>query len=186
MKSQYESRTSCRIYVEPVELYPVGLRLSMSLCPCGSATEFESCCGRYLSGAAAAPTAEALMRSRYVAYVRGDMAYIARTWDAATRPAALGEAEQGVEWLGLKIVSTQAGGSDDDEGAVEFVARYRAGGDEGSMHEVSRFRREGGAWLYVDGHLVGQDASARAAPKAGRNDPCPCGSGRKFKKCCGA
>jgi SEC-C motif-containing protein len=153
----------------------------MPLCPCGSGTAFERCCGRYLSGEENAPTAQALMRSRYTAYVRGDVAYLERSWDPATRPPALGSAADGPEWLGLEIVSTHAGAPDDREGTVEFVARYRDHGAEGRMHEVSRFRKEDGGWLYVDGRIGGD-----IAPKVGRNDPCPCGSGKKFKKCCGA
>ena len=157
----------------------------MALCFCGSGMPFEGCCGRYLSGEESAPTAQALMRSRYTAYVRGDMAYLERTWDPATRPPALGSSADSPEWLGLEIVSTHGGAPDDGEGTVEFVARYRDHGVEGRLHEVSRFRSENGAWLYVDGR-VSDAANARATPKVGRNDPCPCGSGRKFKKCCGA
>jgi len=126
------------------------------------------------------------MRSRYTAYVRGDMAYLERSWDPATRPPALGSSADGPQWLGLEILSTHGGGPDDSEGTVEFVARYRDHGVAGRMHEVSRFRRESGAWLYVDGRVGGDAANAPVAPKAGRNGPCPCGSGKKFKKCCGA
>lgn len=124
------------------------------------------------------------MRSRYTAYTRNDMDYLARTWDAATRPASLSE-ETGVEWLGLTIVSTHAGQAEDEEGTVEFNARYRAGNSEGKLHETSRFRKVDGEWFYLDGEIT-EPASPLPARKAGRNDPCPCGSGKKFKKCCGA
>ena len=161
----------------------------MSNCPCGSGAEFESCCGRYLSGAQLAPTAEALMRSRYSAFARNDTAYIDRTWDLATKsPADKGgadESSEAVEWLGLEVKATRAGGPEDSQGMVEFVARCRVNGVDGQLHEVSRFRKEGGAWLYVDGEFVEPGTAIRSAPKVGRNDPCPCGSGKKFKKCCG-
>jgi SEC-C motif domain protein len=161
----------------------------MFLCPCGSGMEFESCCERYLGGMQVAPTAEALMRSRYTAFARKDTAYIDRTWAPETKsPAGEDGAEnpsEAVEWLGLEIKAKSGGGPEDSQGVVEFVARCRVNGVDGQLHEVSRFRREGDAWLYVDGEFVGPGATVRNAPKAGRNDPCPCGSGKKFKKCCG-
>ena len=89
-----------------------------------------------------------------------------------------------VEWVGLEILDTVNGGVDDDAGVVEFTARYRKDGALLAHRERSNFRREEGRWLYVDG-----DVNPRAAPrrvdKTGRNQPCPCGSGKKFKKCCG-
>jgi SEC-C motif-containing protein len=152
--------------------------------------QFENCCGRYLSGVQAAPTAEALMRSRYTAFVRKDTAYIDRTWDPATKPPAdkggADESSEAVEWLGLEVKSSRAGGPEDSQGMVEFVARCRVNGVDGQLHEVSRFRKEGDAWFYVEGDFVERGTAARSAPKTGRNDPCPCGSGKKFKKCCGA
>jgi len=156
----------------------------MGNCPCGSGKPFAACCEPYLSGVAPAPTAEALMRSRYTAYTRSDFDYLKRTWDAATRPATLG-AEPGLEWLVLSVIKTQAGSAQDYQGTVQFVARYRIGEAQGELRETSRFHKRDGVWLYLDGH-VEQTAHPRATSKAGRNDPCPCGSGKKFKKCCGA
>lgn len=156
----------------------------MAICPCGSDKSFAACCQPYLSGAAQAPTAEALMRSRYTAYTRNHMDYLARTWDAETQPASLDE-ETDLEWAGLTIVSTHAGQPDDMEGTVEFIAHYRVSGADRQIHETSRFRQHDGEWFYLDGKV--EDTPLYNRPeKTGRNDPCPCGSGKKFKKCCGA
>jgi SEC-C motif-containing protein len=144
-------------------------------CPCGSGAPHERCCGPWLDGAAA-PTAEALMRSRYSAHVLGRIDYLMATWDAPDADAAAVEKwARESEWLGLEIVSAA-------ESTVEFRARYRdKAGVEHVHHERSRFRRREGRWVYVDGAAV--PAARAAAP--GRNDPCPCGSGKKYKKCHG-
>ena len=153
----------------------------MPPCPCGSPLGLAACCGRFHLGVPA-PTAEALMRSRYAAYALGNLDYIEAT---AGGPAALAfnrteaEASQlGTVWLGLEIIATRKGREGDSDGMVSFIARYRHNGAEAALTETSRFRRVDGRWLYWD-----RDAAPRACP--GRNDPCPCGSGRKYKKCCG-
>ena len=115
---------------------------------------FASCCGRYLVApgldAMAAPDAESLMRSRYTAFVCERADYLQATWHACTRPADL-DFEPGARWLGLQVRSHRATGEDLAE--VEFVARYRVGGRAVRLHETSRFVREGGRWLYVDGDI---------------------------------
>jgi SEC-C motif domain protein len=164
----------------------------MTLCPCGSLKDFEVCCGPIIGGAAA-PTAEALMRSRYSAYVRGDVDHIMRTY---TSKASTGVDRASTEkwskestWLGLSVLATEAGGEADDEGMVEFVARFREGATapEQSIHEKARFVRStrDRRWLYAEGKVVGAPP-VRRDPKPGRNDPCTCGSGKKYKKCHGA
>ena len=122
------------------------------------------------------------MRLRYCAYVRHDSDYLLRTWHHSTRPQTLDFSNDTTEWSGLAIIRSEAGGADDNEGVVEFVASYRQGGRSGKLHEVSRFVREAGRWFYRDGEIrvSGEER------KIGRNDPCPCGSGKKFKRCCGA
>lgn len=118
-------------------------------CPCGSGTPYAQCCGPY-HGGAAAPTAAALMRSRYAAFVLGNADYLRASWHASTRPEELAlEAE--VRWLGLDVRRCEQGGESDAEGTVEFVARYKVNGKAGRLHEVSRFMREDGRWYYVDG-----------------------------------
>ncbi|MFC8191607.1 YchJ family protein [Cellulomonas sp. NPDC057328] len=121
-------------------------------CPCGSGDTYGACCGRFLAGGAAAPTAEALMRSRYTAFATGDAAYLRSTWHRSTRPARL-DLDDGVVWRRLDVLRTQAGGPFDDTGVVEFVARHRGADGPGLLHERSRFVREGGRWLYVDGDV---------------------------------
>ncbi len=119
-------------------------------CPCGSGKEFGGCCARYFEGAEVAPTAEALMRSRYTAYTLQREDYLLSTWHASTRPAQLGLAEEPpTKWLGLEVKRHEQ--QDEDHAIVEFVARYKVNGRAHRLHEVSRFVREAGQWFYVDG-----------------------------------
>lgn len=117
-------------------------------CPCGSGQPYAACCGRWHAGEPA-PTAEALMRSRYSAYVLGLADYLLATWHVATRPAALDDAP--ARWLGLEVNRHETTGA--DSAVVEFVARYRDGGRGHRLHETSRFVREGDRWYYVDGEF---------------------------------
>ena len=156
-------------------------------CSCGREEPYERCCQPYIEGAAA-PTAEALMRSRYSAYVHGATDYLVSTH----APEGREEVDRDLtekwakesSWLGLEVVSTDKGAADDDEGMVEFIARYRTAGHDLSHREKSRFKKVDGRWCYVDGE-VARPQPARAAQTAGRNDPCPCGSGKKYKRCHG-
>ncbi|WP_079142599.1 YchJ family protein [Streptomyces sp. LUP30] len=118
-------------------------------CPCGLPSSYEACCGRcHADGGMAAPTAEALMRSRYSAFVRGNVPYLLRTWHPRTRPERL-ELDPGMRWTGLEILATSDGTAFHTSGVVEFRASYRGG----TLHERSRFERVGGAWMYVDGEF---------------------------------
>lgn len=118
------------------------------------------------------------MRSRYTAYLLGRHDYLLQTWhpDARPKPGELGGTQ--LTWIGLQIVGIERGSADDMEGTVSFIASYRSGGKGKQLHECSRFMRVDGAWAYLDGDCEVRDI--------GRNDACPCGSGRKFKRCCGA
>ncbi|WP_346764725.1 YchJ family metal-binding protein [Rhodococcus sp. HNM0569] len=128
------------------------------LCPCGRGEPYENCCAPLHRGDRTAPTAEALMRSRYTAFARahrdpgGAAQYLTATWHASTRPARL-DLPDGVEWTGLDIVGTSRGGPFDSDGTVTFAAHFRQGGVDGVQREVSRFVREDGRWSYVDGDL---------------------------------
>ena len=119
-------------------------------CLCGSGKSAESCCHAYHAGATA-PTAEALMRSRYVAYALGLEPYLLETWHISTRPAELKLNEDPPRWLGLSIKRYEQ--QEIDLATVEFVARYKIGGRAYRLHETSRFVREGGRWLYLDGDI---------------------------------
>lgn len=128
------------------------------------------------------------MRSRYTAYVRGAIDHVVATTDAETREridrAAATRWSRDTQWLGLEIVATERGGLTDTEGVVEFIARGITNGTPFAQRERSRFRRVGEHWFYVDGKIVVEPA--RRTITAGRNDPCPCGSGMKYKRCHGA
>ncbi len=131
-------------------------------CPCASAHSYEACCGPYHAGRAA-PTAEALMRSRYSAYVLRLEPYLLATWHVRTRPLALDLAsDKDTRWLGLEIIKHEASGS--DSASVEFVARYRIAGRAHRLHENSRFLRENGRWYYLDGEM--QEASRKDSLKS--------------------
>lgn len=119
------------------------------LCPCGLGMPYAACCGRYIGGGSVAPTAEALMRSRYSAYVLGKGDYVARTWAEETRPEDLAVDPTGEPFTRLHVIATSGGGPLDAEGTVEFAAHYPGG----IMRERSRFERRGGTWVYVDGDV---------------------------------
>lgn len=129
-------------------------------------------------------TAEALMRSRYTAYVVKNVDYLLKTWHPSTKPANI---DLGTipKWNGLHIVSTEAGDESDSYGTVEFKATALSQGKIFRLHEKSRFVKEHGRWLYVDGDIKDDRPPNTRVKKIGRNEPCPCGSGKKFKKCCG-
>ncbi|MFO3705955.1 YchJ family protein [Xanthomonas codiaei] len=118
-------------------------------CPCGRPAEYARCCGQYHAGAAA-PDAETLMRARYSAYVRRDVAYLLSSWHRSTRPAELPLDEGGrTTWLGLTVQRALSTG--DGTAEVVFLARYRIGGGSAvRMTEHSRFVREDGRWYYLD------------------------------------
>ena len=125
-------------------------------CPCGRLDArarplaYAQCCGPAHRGEQPAADAETLMRSRYSAFVRGDVPYLLATWHASTRPPTL-ELEAGARWLGLEVRAHQR--LDDDHAEVEFVARWRVAGRAVRQHERSRFVREAGQWFYVDGDV---------------------------------
>jgi SEC-C motif-containing protein len=149
-------------------------------CPCGSGKPESECCAPIIAGAPA-PTAEALMRSRYTAYVRGAIDHVVATHDPRTRDDVDREAAEKwsreTEWQGLEILAS-------GEDTVEFIARGVTNGAPFAHRERSTFRKVDGRWYYVDGK--GGNEPARRAATPGRNDPCHCGSGKKYKRCHGA
>lgn len=130
------------------------------------------------------------MRSRYTAYARGEVDYVVATHlpakDDEVDREAVERFSREATWRGLEIVATERGGAEDDDGVVEFIARYEQQGRALTHHERSTFKRVDGRWMFVDGAQVKAAPARRAAEKVGRNDPCPCGSGKKFKRCHGA
>lgn len=122
------------------------------------------------------------MRSRYTAYTQMNERYLLSSWHPLTRPEEIAFDEP-VSWLGLNIVTVQGGGPEDSEGKVEFIARFEDSRGMQQLHERSRFLREAGVWYYVNGVFPLQTRAQAERP--GRNAPCPCGSGKKYKYCCG-
>lgn len=162
----------------------------METCPCGSEKEYEKCCGVFHKGEAQAPTAEALMRARYSAFATHNIKYIGSTHIPGTADFDEAEAQEWAvnsKWKKLEIVKTFKGKENNDDGVVEFKAYYTdKDGNDFCHHEISNFKKEDKKWYYQEGQIVGTQPIKRATPKVGRNEPCPCGSGKKFKKCCGA
>lgn len=123
-------------------------------CPCGSSKPYSDCCGVYVTGAQHAPTALALMRSRYTAFTQRNEQYLSETWHESTRPAHLDLNDKApIKWLSLTVVETKLGGVDDNEGTVEFIALFKVNGKADRLHERSRFRKENGRWYYLDGEM---------------------------------
>ncbi len=159
----------------------------MSQCPCGTQKEYEQCCADFISGKALPKTAEQTMRSRYSAFAKNVVEYIVETHHESTRSdvnaSEIKEWAENSEWKGLEIVRTEKGLEDDEEGLVEFKAHYVTDKQPVAHHELSTFKKVDGKWFFFDGQVL-RDSVQRNEPKVGRNDPCPCGSGKKFKKCC--
>ncbi|MFV5992180.1 YchJ family protein [Streptomyces sp. NPDC056231] len=127
---------------------PVTAITPASPCPCGLPATYADCCGRLHAGTAAAPTCEALMRSRYTAFVVQDAAYLLRTWHPDTRPSVV-DFDPGMRWVRLEILDTTDGSAFHTTGTVTFRAHYTDHGRPDSLHEKSRFVRHEGAWVYA-------------------------------------
>jgi SEC-C motif-containing protein len=159
---------------------------AQAACPCGTKRAYEACCGLAISGAVAPETAEALLRARYTAYTKGAVDFVLATHHSRTRGEVSAEGVKawadGSEWLGLEILSKDEGGPQDERGSVRFRARYRQKGQTFEHLEIAFFERENGEWRFV---TASTPPATREKEKVGRNEPCPCGSGKKFKKCCG-
>ena len=163
---------------------------SASPCPCTSGRAYGECCEPFLTGKTQPPTAEALMRSRYSAYAVNRIDYIEATDDPRSkakfdRAAAEAWATKS-QWTGLEVTAKEACGPQDSDGMVEFTARFRLGGKDQSHRERATFTKIDGRWYFVDGQTPTVKPFVNEAPALGRNDPCHCGSGKKFKKCHGA
>lgn len=120
-------------------------------CPCVSGESFANCCARFLGGNVPAPTAEALMRSRFSAFALHDAGYLLRTWHPNERPDSL-DLDPDQQWYLLEILGTQRGGPFDNDGVVTFRAHYRSVANRklrDSLTETSSFAKVGKQWLYV-------------------------------------
>ena len=159
----------------------------MTLCPCGSGEPLASCCSPFIDGGQQAETAEQLMRARYAAHALAKMEFIFNTHHPASRneidKAATTKWASESEWLGLDIRNVDT--SAENTTRIEFTATYRdANKQRHTHHEVGVFEKYHGQWYFRDAEVPTVEQYRREQPKQGRNDPCACGSGKKYKKCC--
>jgi SEC-C motif-containing protein len=161
----------------------------MERCPCGRERPYDECCGPYVRGEAIPETAEDLMRSRYTAYAKEEVEYLLETHDPARLTSkdkgAIARAAASTKWHELKVLRTEGGGPNDEHGKVLFEAKYTVNGRPAALRELSVFRRIEGRWFYVTDEKETGQTVKREGPKTGRNEPCPCGSGKKYKQCHG-
>ena len=174
----------------------------MDDCPCGSNFPYTDCCGPLVRETSYADTAEDLMRSRFTAYAKKNWSYLINTLHPEERESksveSLASNNDNIEWEKLEIHSTKEGQFNDQRGEVAFVAKYLDQGVSKTMRERSSFIKEDGRWYYSEKNSQIYKSSSekidiadskktfvRESAKVGRNDPCPCNSGKKFKKCCG-
>lgn len=147
-------------------------------CPCLSGLPYSECCEPVLGDHRLALTAETLMRSRYTAFVVEHADHILKSWHPGSRPKHLDFDMHKVQWLGLEIHQTTEGQKGDDRGSVEFTSSYLENGKLCRLREKSLFIREGNLWYYLNGTCTVDKYTVA------RNTMCPCGSGKKFKRCC--
>lgn len=154
-------------------------------CPCGSGKTIGDCCGPILAGERPAATAEELMRARFTAHVVHDFLFLHRTYrPSARQPFVPVTGKPSMEWTRL-VVHSHVLGKTSDIAYVEFSAYGTEDGTEKVLHEKAEFvRQDDGAWIYTRALREGPAPFKETAPKPGRNDPCPCGSGKKYKQCC--
>ncbi len=161
----------------------------MEMCPCGSGNSYETCCEPMIRGTEPATTAEAMLRSRYTAHAKREVGYIVQT----THPDKRSDEDEKTvdrwtrktEWHSLKILESENGGPEDDEGTLSFEASYTEKGEKRKHQEIATFKKVDGTWYFYDAEMPTLTQFVREGPKIGRNDPCPCDSGKKYKKCCG-
>jgi len=160
-----------------------------SACPCNSGLSYDACCEPLIRGTVKAPGPEALMRARYSAFAHEEMPYLLETLHPGQRndydEAGAAKWARESDWTGLEILKVTGDPATENTGSVEFRACYRRNNEKLEHHELAEFRKTNGIWYFYDGKMVAPGQFQRETPKVGRNDPCPCGSGKKFKKCCG-
>ena len=158
------------------------------LCPCGSGKTYGECCEPIIKRTMKAPSAEACMRARYTSYVKHEIDYIV---DSCVREEGIAEIDKEATeqwsnestWNGLRILRTEKG-KKENEAIVEFEADYNLHNMHDVHHEIAAFKLVDDDWKYVAGNIIPTTVK-RVGKKIGRNEPCPCGSGKKYKNCCG-
>lgn len=165
----------------------------VDLCPCGSERPFDECCRPCIEGTCWPEDAEHLVRARYSAYVTGNYRFLIETTHPDFREdlteEELAASTKDIHWLRLEMgdcaQDVPAGENGERYDTVDFYAYYVLDGVTRRVGEKSFFRRHEGKLYYVDGVARREESYRRPEPKIGRNEPCPCGSGKKYKKCCG-
>ncbi len=153
-------------------------------CPCGSGKAFAECCEPILAGTRMAADAEQLMRARFTAHAVKDFGFVHRTYRPTSKQPYVPLPDgQATDWTRL-VVHRHAPGKTPDVATVEFSAYWKEAGAEHALHEKAEFILENGEWIYTRPLREGPAPVRNEAPKTGRNDPCPCGSGKKYKHCC--
>ncbi len=157
-------------------------------CPCGSGSNLADCCEPIINGTREAETAEQLMRARYSAFVTHAIDFVVSSTHARTRKDVdldfVREWSETSTWRGLQIFETKV--VNENKAFVSFEAQFTQKGEDHTHRERSLFERENGQWKFVTGDELKNPTVRYEAPKPGRNDPCPCGSGKKYKKCHGS
>ena len=158
-------------------------------CPCGSGKSYEECCAPYHEEKCWPQDTLTMLRTRYCAYAVGAWDYLEKTaWQSEDEEPVtaemLKERSEGIDWLGLSILQS---GRDEEEGCdyVDYIAAYVVDGVAREIGEHAYFKTVEDKLYYTGGVPLVREPVRREAPKVGRNDPCPCGSGKKYKKCCG-
>lgn len=158
------------------------------LCPCGYGATFADCCEPVIKSEREPETAEELMRARYSAFAAGAIDFIVASTHSRTRGEVdipyTTEWSRNSIWQGLQIIETKD--VDENKSLVSFEAKFSQQGAEQIHREKSVFEREEGQWRFVTGDEIKNPTVRYETPRPGRNEPCPCGSGKKYKKCCGA
>ncbi|HEX5883171.1 MAG TPA: YchJ family protein [Pyrinomonadaceae bacterium] len=158
------------------------------ICPCGSGVPFADCCEPIINGTRESQTAEELMRARYSAFVTGAIDFIVGSTHSRTRKeidlSFIREWSQTSTWRGLQILEIKQ--VNDNKAFVSFEAHFTQNEKDQTHREKALFERESGQWRFVSGDELKNPTVRYETPRPGRNDPCPCGSGKKYKKCHGA
>ncbi len=148
-------------------------------CPCGNLKSYRHCCLPFHNESSLPDTAEALMRSRFTAFCTENLSYLFNSWHPAHRPPAAEILSGTTRYISLQITDTKQGRPENNTGEVTFVVRYIEGDRLYTMQEKSSFVKQQGKWLYLEGDNALHSVTLK------KNSPCPCGSGKKFKRCCG-
>lgn len=147
-------------------------------CPCCSGKPFADCCEPIIADHSKATTAEQLMRSRYTAFTLANNQYLMESWAQETRPKEIHTEDDTIQWITLEVKNCEDGNRGDERGFVTFTASFLSSGHLCQLHEKSSFIQDKGRWYYLDGETKSD------TQKVARNTPCPCGSGKKYKRCC--